>query len=177
LSYERPFGSNRMSPVLKPGTLDFISHSEAQTRRLGAKLGALAQPGHIIALLGNLGTGKTRLAQGFGSGLGVPDDEVINSPTFTFINQYRGRLTLYHIDLYRLNSPLEAQTLGLDDYLFGNGVCLIEWADRLGDALPAERLEVELYYLHETKRRVVMRARGPEHSNLLKTFAGAAFYA
>jgi len=74
-----------MSPALEPGALDFFSHSEEQTRRLGAKLGRLAQAGQVIALLGDLGTGKTRLAQGFGAGLGVPPDEVINSPTFTLI--------------------------------------------------------------------------------------------
>ena len=164
-----------MSPVLKPGVLDFISHSEDQTRRLGARLGQLVQAGQVIALLGELGSGKTRLVQGFGAGLGVPADEVINSPTFTFINEYRGRLPCYHIDLYRLTTPAEAETLGLDDLLHGDGVCIIEWADRLGDALPAERLEITFHYLSETKRRLVMRACGKEYSTLLKTFKDTAF--
>jgi tRNA threonylcarbamoyladenosine biosynthesis protein TsaE len=164
-----------MSPVLEPGTLDFISHSEAQTRRLGARLGKLVQAGQIVALLGDLGTGKTRLAQGFGEGLDVLPDEVINSPTFTFVNQYQGRLTYYHIDLYRLTNATEAETLGLDDYFFGDGVCLIEWADRLAATIPPDRLEIELYHLNDTKRRIVVRAYGVEHSELLEAFKSATF--
>ena len=164
-----------MSPVLEPGTLDFISHSEAQTVRLGGRLGTLAQPGQVIALSGDLGAGKTRWAQGFGRGLGVPAAEIINSPTFTFINQYQGRLTYYHIDVYRLTDAAEAETLGLDDYFYGAGVCLIEWADRIRDLLPPERLEIELYYMEETKRRIVMRAYGAEYDELLAAFKKLAF--
>ena len=168
-----------MSPVLEPGTLDFISHSEEQTRRLGAKLGKLLEAGQVIAVLGDLGCGKTRLAQGVGRGLDVPEDEVINSPTFTFVNEYEGRLSYYHIDLYRLTQTAEAETLGLDDYLYGDGVCLIEWANRLS-TLPTERLEVELRYMDhspvgDTKRRVIIRAFGAEHTNLLNAFKHLAF--
>lgn len=164
-----------MSPILEPGTLDFISHSEDQTRRLGAKLGQLAQPGHVIALLGDLGAGKTRLAQGFGEGLDVPADEVINSPTFTFVNQYQGRLEFYHIDAYRLDDGAEAETLGLDDYFYGDGVSLIEWANRITDSLPDDRLEIEIHHLNDTKRRIVVRAFGEEHHHLLQAFKTSAF--
>lgn len=164
-----------MSPALEPGALDFFSHSEEQTRRLGAKLGKLAQAGQVIALLGDLGAGKTRLAQGFGAGLGVPADEVINSPTFTLINEYQGRLPFYHVDLYRLSQAVEAETLGLNDYFYGDGVTLIEWANRLGKDLPLERLEIELHHLSETKRRITIRACGPEHAELLEKFKKAAF--
>lgn len=164
-----------MSPILEPGSLDFISHSEEQTRRVGARLGQLAQPGHVIALRGDLGAGKTRLAQGFGQGLEVPPSEVINSPTFTLINQYQGRLPYYHIDVYRLADSAEAETLGLEDYFYGDGVCLIEWAERIADALPDDRLEVELHYLSDTKRRIVVRAHGPEHARLLDIFKNTAF--
>ena len=164
-----------MSPALEPGALDFFSHSEEQTRRLGAKLGKLAQAGQVIALLGDLGAGKTRLAQGFGAGLGVPADEVINSPTFTLINEYQGRLPFYHVDLYRLSEAVEAETLGLDDYFYGDGVTMIEWANRLGNNLPPERLEIEFHHLDETKRRIIIRAYGPEHTELLKQFKKSAF--
>jgi len=164
-----------VSPVLEPGTLDFISRSEAQTHRLGVRLGSLAQSGLVIALIGQLGTGKTRLAQGFGEGLQVPAHEVINSPTFTFINQYQGRLPLYHIDVYRLSDPTEAETLGLDDYFYNDGVCLIEWADLIEPILPAERLEVELHHLENTKRRVVIRALGDASQKLLLAFKNQAF--
>ena len=164
-----------MSPVLEPGALDFISHSEAQTQRLGARLGTLVQSGQLIALIGDLGVGKTRWAQGLGIGLDVPSDEVINSPTFTFINQYQGRLTYYHIDVYRLADVREAETLGLEDYFYGDGVCLIEWANRIEPILPPERLEVELGYLEETKRRVIIRAYGQEYEYLLASFKKLAF--
>ena len=164
-----------MSPVLEPGSLDFISHSETQTIRLGSRLGTLVQPGQVIALIGDLGTGKTRWAQGFGLGLQVPSEEVINSPTFTFINQYQGRLPLYHIDLYRLWDDAEADTLGLEDFFYGDGVCLIEWADRVRSRLPAERLEIELFYIQDTKRRVVIRALGREYLRLLTSFKKLAF--
>ncbi len=164
-----------MSPALEPGALDFFSHSEEQTRRLGKKLGKLAQAGQVIALLGDLGAGKTRLAQGFGVGLDVSADEVINSPTFTLINEYQGRLPFYHVDLYRLSEAVEAETLGLDDYFYGDGVTLIEWANRLGDSLPPEHLEIELHHLDETKRRIVIRAFGAEYIELLERFKKATF--
>ena len=142
---------------------------------MGAKLGKLVKAGQIIALLGDLCAGKTRPAQGFGAGLGVPADEVINSPTFTLINEYQGRLPFYHVDLYRLSKAVEAETLGLDDYFYGEGVTLIEWANRLGNSLPPERLEIELHHLSETKRRITIRACGPEHTELLKQFKKSAF--
>jgi tRNA threonylcarbamoyladenosine biosynthesis protein TsaE len=164
-----------VSPVLEPGSLDFISHSEAQTIRLGSRLGTLVQPGQILALIGDLGTGKTRLAQGFGQGMQVSSDEIINSPTFTFINHYQGRLPLYHIDLYRLWDEAEADTLGLEDFFYGDGVCLVEWADRVRSRLPVERLEIELFYLQDTKRRIVVRALGVEYLQLLAAFKKLAF--
>jgi tRNA threonylcarbamoyladenosine biosynthesis protein TsaE len=138
-------------------------------------LGALAQPGQVFALVGPLGAGKTRWAQGFGLGLDVPADVVINSPTFTFVNQYEGRLTLYHIDLYRLTNAPEAETLALDDYFYGDGVCIVEWANRITTALPPERLEVELYHLEETKRRIVMRACGSAYGKMLDQFRDQVF--
>jgi len=160
---------------LEPETIDFISYSEDHSRNLGRQLGELVQPGQVIALTGDLGTGKTRWAQGMGAGLDVPTGDIINSPTFTFINQYQGRLPYYHIDLYRLASVEEAETLGLEDYFYGDGVCLIEWANRIQPVLPAERLEIELYFLAETKRRVVMRAYGEEYRALLIAFKKRAF--
>lgn len=147
--------------------LTLISAGENETRRLGCVLGRRAAPGLVIALIGELGTGKTRFAQGFGAGAGVPPAQVINSPTFTLINQYAGRLPVYHLDLYRLNSAVEAETLGLDDFFYGDGVCLIEWADRLADDLPPERLEIDLRHLDEMHRRIELRAFGEEYAALL----------
>lgn len=162
-----------MSPVLEPGTLDFISHSEAQTRRLGARLGRLLTGGEVLALIGELGTGKTCWAQGIALGLDI--DDVVNSPTFTLVNEHRGRLPLYHIDLYRLADNAELLTFGWDEYLYGDGVCLIEWADRALSSLPAERLEIELHHLERTKRRLVLRPHGARYQALLQQFKETAF--
>lgn len=162
-----------MSPIFGQDTLDFISHSEAQTRRLGARLGPLLQPGDILALVGDLGSGKTRWVQGVCQGLQVTGPVI--SPTFTLVNEYQGRWPVYHIDLYRLTSAAETLTFGLEDYLYGSGICLIEWADRAEDFLPADYLTVEFYYLQETKRRLVLRPNGERYIALLKTFKEAAF--
>jgi tRNA threonylcarbamoyladenosine biosynthesis protein TsaE len=164
-------------PILDAHTLDFISHSSAQTRRFGARLGALLQPGDVICLEGELGTGKTCLAQGIGQGMGVV--EPITSPTFTLIAEYRPPApapVLYHIDLYRLNDPVaDALALGLDDYLLGDGVCLVEWADRIEPILPAERLWIVLRHVALSKRGIVIRAAGPRCDQVLTKFRASAF--
>jgi tRNA threonylcarbamoyladenosine biosynthesis protein TsaE len=162
-----------MSPILAPNTLDFISHSEAQTRRLGARLAALLEPGDIVALTGDLGSGKTRWIQGVCEGLGVTGPVV--SPTFTLVNEYQGRWPVYHIDLYRISNVAEILTLGLEDYLNSDGISLIEWADRASDMLPESYLIIELYYLEETKRRVVLRPHGERFIKLLADFKASAF--
>lgn len=162
-----------MSPILEPHTLDFISHSETQTRRLGARLAEFLQPGDVLALVGDLGSGKTRWVQGVCTGLGVTD--WVNSPTFTLVNEYYGRCPVYHIDLYRLTDAVETVTFGLEDYLYGPGITLIEWADRATRLLPAEYLTVELFYLEETKRRVVLRPHGQRFVSLLEAYKQATF--
>jgi len=164
-------------PILDEHTLDFISHSPAQTHRFGLRLGLLLKAGDLICLEGELGTGKTCLAQGIGEGMGVV--EPITSPSFTLIAEHRPPApapTLYHIDLYRLDQVEdEARALGLDEYLWRDGVCLIEWADRLRTVLPAERLWITLRHLDDSKRGVVMRADGPRYDRLLREFRKAAF--
>lgn len=162
-----------MASIFDQRTLDFISHSEAQTRRFGARLGELLQGGEVIALQGALGSGKTRWVQGLAQGLQVR--EPVTSPTFTLINEYYGRHTLYHIDMYRITQLAEALDLGLEDYLYGEGVCVIEWAERIAAALPRDHLWITLYHLDETKRRIVMHAAGDRHLKLLKEFQRLAF--
>ncbi len=121
---------------------------EAATEGLGEALGRLAGPGDVIALIGELGSGKTTLVRGLARGLGVPPEVAVVSPTFTLVNEYPGRLPLYHLDLYRLGEEelegLGLQELGLEEYLYGPGVAAIEWAERLGRAMPANCLEVRL---------------------------------
>jgi tRNA threonylcarbamoyladenosine biosynthesis protein TsaE len=163
----------RVASIFDQNTLDFISHSEAQTRRLGARLGELLEGGEIIALQGELGTGKTRWAQGVGQGLHV--DQLVTSPTFTLVNEYLGRLALFHIDMYRINREDEALAFGLEDYLYGDGVCLIEWAERISAILPHDCLWITFYYLDDTKRRITMRADSSRYQGLLESFKHAAF--
>ncbi|MCB9099508.1 MAG: tRNA (adenosine(37)-N6)-threonylcarbamoyltransferase complex ATPase subunit type 1 TsaE [Anaerolineales bacterium] len=162
-----------MSPILEPNTLDFISHSETQTRRLGMRLAPLLQAGDVVALIGDLGSGKTRWIQGVCQGLDVTDPVI--SPTFTLVNEYRGRLPVYHIDLYRLADAAESLSFGLEEYLYGNGITLVEWADKALDYFPKSYLAIELYYLEDTKRRVVMRPYGDRFSHVLNEFKLAAF--
>ena len=164
-------------PILDEHTLDFVSHSPTQTHRFGVRLGLLLQAGDLVCLEGDLGTGKTCLAQGVGEGMGVV--EPITSPTFTLIAEHRlpaPAPPLYHIDMYRLDQAVpEALALGLDDYLLGDGVCLIEWADRIQPALPSERLWVTLRHLDANKRGIVMRSTGIRYDELLHAFRRTAF--
>lgn len=165
-----------MVPILDEHSLDFISHSEAQTRRLGARLGELLQSGDVICLAGELGAGKTCLAQGIGQGLGI--EGPITSPSFTLINEYRpeqARLPFYHIDLYRIEEAKETLSLGLEEYFYGEGACVVEWADRALQALPAEHLWIELRYIVETKRGLLMKALGKRYEQLLREFKRMAF--
>lgn len=162
-----------MSPVFGPQTLDFISHSETQTRRLGARLAILLQPGDVLALIGDLGSGKTRWAQGVCRGLDVTDPVV--SPTFSLVNEYQGKWPVYHIDLYRLIEAAETLTFGLDEYLYGAGISLVEWADRASQFLPSDYLAVELFYLEDTKRRVVLRPQGQRYAKLIAAYKEIAF--
>ncbi len=143
-----------------------VSDSTARTRAIGRALGAVAQPGSVIALCGPLGAGKTQLAKGVAAGLGI--SAVVNSPTFVLMNEHPGRLRLFHIDAYRLADPEEALAAGLLDERQGSGVTVIEWADRLAGWLPDERLEIELVPDdHAAERRTLRwRALGASHAQL-----------
>ncbi len=124
-----------------------------ETDRFGKRLGELVQPGDVICLNGDLGAGKTTLSKSVGEGLGV--DEYITSPTFTIINEYEGRIPLYHFDVYRLNHGEELYDLGVEDYFYGDGVCLIEWAQNIQDYLPDDRLELWIYRTDNPDDRIV----------------------
>jgi len=116
--------------------------SPAQTAFLGEKMGTLLEGGEVICLYGELGAGKTCFVQGLALGLGIK--ERVTSPTFALIHEYTGRLTLYHMDFYRLADPLELEALGYEEYFYGQGVCVIEWAERVRELLPRERLDVKI---------------------------------
>lgn len=123
----------------------------AATNRLGQRLGELAEEGDIITLAGELGAGKTTLTQAIGRGLQVPPDCYITSPTFALLHEYPGRLPLYHLDLYRLSCQ-EIIDLGFEDYLYGIGLSVVEWPDRLDEIMPRDRLQIELETLSEQAR-------------------------
>jgi len=145
--------------------MNFISESPEETQRLGEELGRLAQPGDLFLLVGNLGTGKTCLTQGIAWGLGI--EGYATSPSFVVVNQYRGRLPLYHIDLYRLDSIEEVIELGLDDYLYSEGVSVVEWAEKAIEVLPKEHLLIEMNFLSDTSRNVVLKPSGERYVEML----------
>jgi tRNA threonylcarbamoyladenosine biosynthesis protein TsaE len=130
------------------------------TLALGRCLGEIACPGEIITLAGTLGAGKTTLTQAIGLGLQVPKSCYITSPTFSILHEYSGRLPLYHLDLYRLSEETEIEDLGLIEYLYGRGLSVIEWPDRLGSLMPEKRLHIELKILNEITRLAEITAHG-----------------
>jgi tRNA threonylcarbamoyladenosine biosynthesis protein TsaE len=138
--------------------MDLVSTSPEVTRAIAAGLAAAAEPGDVICLWGELGAGKTVFAKGFGAGLGV--GETISSPSFVLMGEYAGRLPLFHIDLYRLASAGEVFDGGLLDDRQAAGVVLIEWPDRLGGALPSERLDVRIDGSADEPRALRLEAHG-----------------
>jgi len=147
--------------------IELISHSQEQTQRLGIRLGELAQAGDVLLLTGNLGSGKTCLTQGIAWGLGVK--EYAFSPSFVIMREYHGRLTLYHLDFYRLDRIEEIADLGLDEYLYGKGVCVVEWAENGMAVLPEEHLLINLSYISDTERSISFEPKGNRYINLLKS--------
>ena len=151
--------------------LELTNNSPEQTQKLGVSIGKVALPGDIFLLVGNLGVGKTCLTQGIAWGLGIKEYAV--SPSFVLVRELYGRLPLYHVDLYRLDHVEEIEDLGLDEYLYGNGVCVVEWAEKGLAVLPAEHLMIEISYLSDTARSFRFKPSGQRYRevvNQLKLF-------
>jgi tRNA threonylcarbamoyladenosine biosynthesis protein TsaE len=158
-----------MSPILGQNALEIFSRSAEQTRRIGMRLGGLLKTGTLICLRGDLGAGKTTLTQGLVAGWGSSDQ--VSSPTFVLVNAYRhpeGK-KLYHLDAYRLSGPMEAFDLDLDTML-ESGAMIVEWADRIQEALPDEHLWVDMTWVDETRREMRFSASGKAYQILLDTF-------
>jgi tRNA threonylcarbamoyladenosine biosynthesis protein TsaE len=134
----------------------FISWSPGETQALGERLGARLSAGDVVACIGELGAGKTCFLQGLARGLGVKAD--VTSPTFVLVNQYRGRLLVYHVDAYRTGSLTELLDLGLEEMLHGDGVTVIEWADKLLPLLPPRAITVSIEGLGDEPRRIVIES-------------------
>jgi tRNA threonylcarbamoyladenosine biosynthesis protein TsaE len=144
----------------------FTSHSPVETQRLGSVLGRLLDGHELICLEGQLGTGKTTLIQAIGRAQGVTTP--ITSPTFTLVNEYRGRKgMLYHVDLYRLSTPEEIVQAGIDAYLYGDGICLIEWAEKAQSILPAQLLYLVLTHAGDDSRHITVTSQGSSYRLLL----------
>lgn len=187
-------------PILDASSMEFISRSAEQTRRAGMRLGALLQPGDLVCLIGDLGSGKTTLVQGLAAGWGTLDP--VSSPTFVLVNVYRRKETerhghayprpderrasagapvaitrgreLYHLDAYRLSGPGEAEDLDLE-MLLEKGPLVIEWADRIESILPPERLRITMQYVDLEQRDLVISARGDRYQKLLAVFRRRVF--
>ena len=147
-------------------TLKFITHSAEQTQKVGTSIGKLAEPGDIYLLIGDLGAGKTCLTQGIAYGLDI--QEYTLSPSFVIMRELHGRLPMYHIDFYRLENVAEISDLGLDDYLFGKGVCVIEWANRGLTVLPEDHLLIGIDYLTENERSFIIEPRGERYIRMVQ---------
>ncbi len=154
--------------------IDLVSHSSLHTERLGERIAAHTEPGDVVALWGELGTGKTVLARGIAIGLGI-DEVSVTSPTFVILHEHLGgRLPLFHLDLYRLG-PADLASTGWEETLDAGGVTVIEWPERAGLALPLDRIDVRLAHVAESKRAVTVEATGPRSRRLLDALRLDAF--
>ncbi len=155
--------------------LELASQSEAETIDIGRRIGRGLAAGDLVLLLAPFGAGKTHLAKGIAAGLGADPDEV-NSPSFVLINEYvagqeRGRIPIYHADLYRIETDHDLATSGLEECFNGDGVCLIEWAERAAGALPDERLAIHISETGEKSRRLRLVPHGPRYAALVAALA------
>jgi tRNA threonylcarbamoyladenosine biosynthesis protein TsaE len=145
-----------------------VTHDETETIALGEKFGKMLRPGDFVALFGDLGSGKTRFAQGVALGVGVSPSTCVTSPTYTIMNEYFGAVPLYHFDLYRLGGDSDVAELGFEEYFYGQGICLVEWAERLASELPDEFLKVSFYHEGNEVRRILFEGFGDRYLELLR---------
>jgi tRNA threonylcarbamoyladenosine biosynthesis protein TsaE len=157
------------------GSWKVVSRSSRQTINLGRKLGKLAQGGEIIGLIGELGAGKTCFVRGVADGADVGKEVWVRSPTFTLINEYQGRLPVYHIDLYRLGDQRELEGLNLREYLYSDGISLIEWFEYLPAQEVDEYLEVKIAHAGANEREILLVAHGERYEQLLVALRASSF--
>ncbi|MFC7322343.1 tRNA (adenosine(37)-N6)-threonylcarbamoyltransferase complex ATPase subunit type 1 TsaE [Halobacillus campisalis] len=145
-------------------TITWTTHSEEDTKQFAEKLGGLLQGGDVLTLEGDLGAGKTTFTKGLAKGLGVK--RTVNSPTFTIIKEYMGRIPFYHMDVYRLEDSDE--DLGFEEFFNGEGVTVVEWSQFIEDYLPEERLELTIEYVDDTSRKISITARSNHFEQVCK---------
>jgi tRNA threonylcarbamoyladenosine biosynthesis protein TsaE len=145
-----------------------VSSNRVDTEVLGEDLGHLLEAGDVVCLYGELGSGKTVLTRGVARGLGVTPERAVRSPSFVLMHRYQGRVPVYHADLYRLEGPTDIEDIGLREFLGGDGVAVIEWADKLDASWPAERLEIILAHRTEETRLLTITPRGARYHQLVE---------
>lgn len=144
-----------------------MSDSQETTFGWGRRLGRLLCPGDVVGLTGELGTGKTKFTQGIAEGLEVDPEIYITSPTFTLINEYKGRIYLYHFDLYRIDNINAWEELGGEEYFFKNGVVVIEWVEKILQIIPFEHIIISIKYINQNKRAIDFLTRGEHFKKIL----------
>lgn len=142
------------------------THAPEETQRIAERLASMLEPGDIVTLSGDLGAGKTTFTQGLAKGLGVEDS--VGSPTFTLIREYDGRIPLYHMDVYRLGEQAGAEDLGIDEYLYGDGVSVIEWAEYIRSLLPEDYLQVTIRKTGESDRQIIIVGEGKRSAGVIE---------
>lgn len=150
--------------------ISFISRSDQDTIRLGRLLGEMLEPGTVIGLIGDLGAGKTCFMKGLAYGVNRIPEHDVTSPTFTILQEYAGAIPLYHVDAYRLSGPDDLETIGLDEYIGSEGIVVVEWADRIADALPDACLMITIAFISEHERRFTCTTTGTHHRVFLEKF-------
>ncbi|MCF6150284.1 MAG: tRNA (adenosine(37)-N6)-threonylcarbamoyltransferase complex ATPase subunit type 1 TsaE [Candidatus Kuenenia sp.] len=154
--------------VSKNSKITFVSKSTAETIAFGVKLGKLLTNGHVIALIGELGAGKTTMTKGIVGGLDAKDKDKVKSPTFSLVHKYDGRIPVYHIDAYRLSGSQELLEIGSDEIVFGDGVTIIEWADIVPESLPENYLKITLTHVSEDQRIIEICGYGKHYEQILQ---------
>jgi tRNA threonylcarbamoyladenosine biosynthesis protein TsaE len=159
----------KQHPLADVAWFTLVAKSDQETVELGFTLGTLLEEGDVVALVGELGSGKTWFTKGIARGLGVCPNTVVTSPSFALVNEYTGRTILFHIDIYRLESLSELFSAGIEEYLYGGGVAVLEWADRWPEILPDQALKVELAIVNDHSRRITFSGRHPRASFIIES--------
>ncbi len=144
----------------------FISKSAEDTKKLGKKLAPLLCKGDVVALSGELGSGKTTFTKGIAEGLDVEGSKYVNSPSFVIAKEYNGKIPLYHLDLYRIKNDLAMETIGYEEYLWSDGICVIEWAEKILKLLPEEHIRIEFYFNDHNARRIKFVPKGAKYAKI-----------
>jgi tRNA threonylcarbamoyladenosine biosynthesis protein TsaE len=147
--------------------ISITSKSELETKKTAAKLAKFLKVQDVLALCGDLGSGKTTFVKGLAGGLGIKEDNII-SPSFMLIRQYKGKVPLYHFDLYRLEYLEQVEFLGYEEYFYGDGICCIEWANKIEELLPKDYLEIDFKFISAEERKITFKSKSAKYKNIIE---------